>query len=79
MVIISGEMKLISIDIKDTQLLDPSQKSKLEGLIQEAFDKTQTKAQEIIGKKTKEVLGFDPSDLANMMGGGGMPNIPGLS
>lgn len=78
-VVINGEMKLITIDIKDTSLLSPDQKETLEGLIQEAFEKTQSKAQEIIQSKTKDVLGFDPSDLAGMMGGGGMPKIPGLS
>jgi hypothetical protein len=29
-----------------------------------AFEKGQTKAQEIAQEKTKEILGFDPSQLA---------------
>jgi hypothetical protein len=28
-----------------------------------------------VGEKTKEILGFDPSDMANMMWGGGMPGL----
>jgi len=32
-----------------------------------AVSKAQTKAQEVVQEKTKEILGFDPSDMANMM------------
>ena len=50
--------------------------------IVKAFQKAQTKAQEIAAEKTKDILGFDPSNLAGLLGGGngaGMPEIPGLS
>jgi hypothetical protein len=33
------------------------------------FQKAQDKAQEIVGEKTKEILGVDPSDMASMLGG----------
>lgn len=76
---ITWEMKLREIHINDTSLLSLEKKSKLEWLIKDCFVKAQNKAQEVVAEKTKEVLWFDPSDLANMMWGGGMPNIPGLS
>jgi DNA-binding protein YbaB len=64
---ISGEMKLRSLNINDLKLLDPSHKSELEEIIVKCFQKAQAKAQEIVAEKTKEILGFDPSDMAGMM------------
>lgn len=72
---ISGEMKLRELHINDDALLDPSKKAHLESLITSCFQKAQTKAQEIVGEKTKEILGVDPSDMASMLGGGGMPGL----
>lgn len=76
---ISWEMKLKDLKINDEWLLSPNKKEDLEKIITACFQKAQTKAQEIVAEKTKEVLWFDPSDMANMMWWGGMPNIPGLS
>lgn len=73
---ISGEMKLKDLQINDVNLLDPTKKTHLEQLLISAFQKAQNKAQEIVAEKTKEILGVDTSDLAGMLGGGG---IPGLS
>lgn len=73
---ISGEMKLRDLKINDMNLLDPAKKEALEKILVTCFQKAQTKAQEIAAEKTKEILGFDPSDMAGMMWGGG---IPGLS
>ena len=78
----TGEMKIRDFKINDKALLDPSKKEELEELVVKAFQKAQNKAQEVAAEKTKEVLGFDPSNLAAMMWGGnwaGMPTIPGLS
>lgn len=72
---ISGEMKLRDLKIQDMDLLQPNKKEHLEKIIIACFQKAQTKAQEIAAEKTKEVLGFDPSDMANMMGSGGMPGM----
>lgn len=72
---ISGEMKLRDLKIHDLSLLSPTHKEQLEKLITLCFQKAQAKAQEIVAEKTKEILGFDPSDMANMMGGGGMPGL----
>lgn len=74
---ITGEMKLKDLSINDENLLSPSRKSELEDLVKEAFIKAQDKAQEVVAAKTKEILWFDPNDLAGMMWGGGW--IPGLS
>ena len=76
---ISGEMKIKDISINDLDLLDAERKEELEDLIQATFQKAQTKAQEVAAEKTKDILGFDPSSMGDMLGGGGMPNIPGLS
>lgn len=78
----TGEMKLKDFKINELALLSPDQKDKLEDLILKAFQKAQAKAQEVAAEKTKDILGFDPSNLAGMLGGGnggGMPEIPGLS
>jgi len=60
-------MKLKSLSINDHNLLDPSKKFQLEEIIVKCFQKAQTKAQEVVAEKTKEVLGFDPSNLGNLM------------
>ncbi|MBS8122092.1 YbaB/EbfC family nucleoid-associated protein [Candidatus Vampirococcus lugosii] len=79
---ITAEMKVKDVKIEDETLLDPSRKEDIENAIKAAIEKGQTKAQEVAMQKTKEILGFDPNDLANMMGGGGaggsMPSIPGM-
>ncbi len=72
---ISGEMKLRELHINDDTLLSPTRKSELEQLITTCFQKAQTKAQEIVGEKTKEILGVDPSDMAGMLGGGWIPGM----
>jgi DNA-binding protein YbaB len=74
---ISGEMKLRDLKIHDLALLDPSKKEKLEAMLLVCFQKAQNKAQEIAAEKTKDVLGFDPSNLWSLLGGSG--SIPGLS
>jgi len=70
---ISGEMKVQDVQIIDTGLLDPSKKKDLEWLLMKAIQKAQTKAQEVVQEKTKEILWFDPSDMAWMMWGGWIP------
>ena len=72
---INGEMKLKSLKINDDSYLDPSKKADLEEIIIKCFQKAQTKAQEVVAEKTKDTLGFDPSNLGNMMWGGGMPGL----
>lgn len=72
---ISGEMKIQDIKINDNTLLNPQDKATLEKKLMVAVSKAQTKAQEVVQEKTKEILGFDPSDMANMMWGGGMPGL----
>ena len=79
---ITWEQKVKSVTIEDETLLAPESKARIEAAIQAAFEKWHTKAQEVAMEKTKEILGFDPNDLAGMMWGmawGGMPKIPGLS
>jgi DNA-binding protein YbaB len=68
-------MKLRNLSINDTTLLDPNKKEALEKIITACFQKAQTKAQEVVADKTKDVLGFDPSNMASMLGGGGMPGL----
>ncbi len=72
----SGEMKVSNLAINDTSLLSPDKKELLESLIIRCIQKAQNKAQEVVAEKTKEILGFDPSDMAGMMAGG---KIPGMS
>ena len=75
------EMKVRDFKVNDLSLLDPAKKEDLEELVVKAFQKAQNKAQEVAAEKTKEVLWFDPSNLAAMMWGGNwswMPWIPGL-
>ncbi|MFZ5341812.1 MAG: YbaB/EbfC family nucleoid-associated protein [Patescibacteria group bacterium] len=64
MIDISAEMKVKDVKIEDETLLNPAMKETLENAIKAAFEKGQTKAQEIAMAKTKEILGFDPNDLA---------------
>lgn len=73
---ITGEMKIQNISINNTALLSSDNKDVLEWLLIKAVTKAQTKAQEVAAEKTKEILGFDPSDMASMMAGG---KIPGMS
>ena len=72
---ITWEMKLRDLSINDESLLDPSKKSELEEMIMKTFQKAQTKAQEVVADKTKEILGFDPNDMAGMMAGGWIPGM----
>ncbi len=72
---INGEMKIQDLQINDDTLLDPKEKKELQKLLMVAITKAQNKAQEVVQEKTKEILWFDPSDMANMMGGGGMPGL----
>lgn len=72
---ISGEMKVQDIKINDNSLLNPNDKDALEKKLMAAVSKAQQKAQEVVQEKTKEILGFDPSDMAGMMWGGGMPGL----
>lgn len=74
----SAEQKVIKIDIEDATMLAPERKETIETALKVAFEKAQAKAQEVAMEKTKEILGFDPNDLAGMMGwlgGGGMPKL----
>lgn len=77
---ITGEQKVKTVTIEDEELLAVDRKEDLEHAIKACFEKWQAKAQEIAMQKTKEILGFDPNDLAGMMWGmwGGMPKIPWL-
>lgn len=72
---ITWEMKLRDIHINDESLLNPTKRSELEKIIVKTFQKAQTKAQEVVAEKTKEILGFDPNDMASMMAGGSMPGL----
>lgn len=72
----SAEQKIIKIDIEDATLLAPERKETIEIALKVAFEKAQAKAQEVAMEKTKEILGFDPNDLAGMMWWlGGMPKL----
>lgn len=73
---ITGEMKVKDVKIEDETLLTPANKAILENAIKTCFMKGQQKAQEIVAEKTKEILGFDPNDIANMMGWWALPNMP---
>ena len=75
----TGEMKLKDFKINDTSLLDLSKKEVLEDLVLKAFQKAQNKAQEIAAEKTKDILGFAPSNLAGMLWGGSGSGIPQIS
>ena len=71
----TGEMKVNSLVINDTSLLSLDKKQALETLIVKTFVKAQSKAQEVAWEKTKEILWFDPSDMAGMMAWGKMPGM----
>ncbi len=63
----SGDMKLRDVTINDMTLITVERKDDLENTIKDAFVKAQNKTQEIVQQQTKDILGFDPSDLAGMM------------
>ncbi len=63
MIDMTWEMKVRDIKINDTKLLDPSKKSELENLLTATFMKAQTKAQEVVSEKTKDILWVDPNNL----------------
>lgn len=79
---LTWEQKVKSVTIEDEELLSLERKTDLESAIKWALEKGQAKAQEVSMQKTKEILGFDPNDLAGMMWGMGWwgwgLNIPGL-
>lgn len=60
---LDGNMKLKNFVINDIKLLDPSKKSELEKLVIATFQKAQTKAQEVMAEKSKDVLWVDPNNL----------------
>lgn len=64
---ISGEQKVKNVTIEDETLLDIASKQRLENAIKIAFEKGQSKAQEVAMEKTKEILGFDPNDMMGML------------
>ncbi len=72
---ITGEMKVKDVRIEDETLLTVANKAVLENAIKACFMKWQQKAQEVVAEKTKEILGFDPNDIANMMWSGALPNM----
>jgi DNA-binding protein YbaB len=65
---ITGENKVRDVSINDTSLLSIDKRDDLENLIKDAIAKAQSKVQEVAADKTKEILGFDPSQLGQMMG-----------
>lgn len=72
---ITGEMKVADVVINDLGLLHPDKKKTLEEWLLEAFNKAQKKAQEVAAEKTKDILWFDPADMAGMMGGWKLPGM----
>lgn len=66
---ITGEMKVRAVTINDESLLSPAKKTELENLLLATMAKAQTKAQEVVQEKTKEILWMDPNDLAGMLWG----------
>jgi len=75
---ITADMKIKKVSIEDESLLSVDNKEKLEEAIKQAFVKGQQKATEVAMEKTKEILGFDPNQLAGMLGGG-QGGFPGLN
>lgn len=63
------ELKIKDVSIKDVSLLSPDRKVDLENLLMATIQKAQTKAQEVVSEKTKDILGVDPNNLAGMLGG----------
>lgn len=74
---ITADMKIKDVKIEDESLLSVENKEKLEEAIKQAFIKGQQKATEVAMQKTKEILGFDPNQIASMFGGqgGGFPGL----
>ena len=71
---IANDIKKVTIE--DDSLLSVENKEKLEEAIKQAFVKGQQKATEVAMEKTKEILGFDPNQLASMFGGNwGFPGL----
>ena len=66
---ITWELKVTNVTINDESLLSPAKKTELENLLLATMTKAQTKAQEVVQEKTKEILGMDPNDLAWMLWG----------
>jgi len=66
---ITWELKVKNVTINDESLLSPAKKTELENLLLATMTKAQTKAQEVVQEKTKEILGMDPNDLAWMLWG----------
>lgn len=75
---LSAEMKIKDIKIEDETILSPENKENVEKAFKVAFEKAQNKAQEIAMEKTKEILWFDPSNIAWLLWWAwwGMPWIP---
>ena len=65
---ITADMKVKKVTIEDESLLSVENKEKLEEAIKQAFIKGQQKATEVAMQKTKEILGFDPNQIASMFG-----------
>jgi len=65
---ITADMKIKAVKIEDDSLLSVERKEELENAIKNAFIKGQQKATEVAMQKTKEILGFDPNQLASMFG-----------
>jgi len=64
---ITADTKIKDVKIEDETLLSIDKKEQLEEAIKNAFIKWQEKAQQVAMEKTKEILWFDPSQLAWMM------------
>ena len=76
---ITADMKIKDVKVEDESLLSLDKKEQLEEAMKNAFIKGQQKAQEVAMEKTKEILGFDPNQLAWMLGGWqGGSGFPGL-
>lgn len=76
---ITADMKIKDVKIEDESLLSLDKKEDLEIAIKNAFVKWQQKAQEVAMEKTKEVLWFDPNQLASMFWWGQGGWFPGLN
>lgn len=61
------ELKIKDVSIKDVSLLAPNRKADLENLLIATIQKAQTKAQEVVSEKTKDILWVDPNNLAGML------------
>lgn len=78
----TAEMNIKDIKIEDDSILTPDNKENIEEAFKNAYEKAKEKAQAVAMEKTKEILWFDPNDLAWMLwgmwwwGGWWMPKIP---